>query len=370
MTHHSSNLETILVVDDQQQNIQVVGATLHALGYEIVPATSAEEADARIAARLPDLILLDVNMPRTSGIEFCRQLKKAPVTADIPVIFLSAADDSNLIVSALEAGGIDYITKPFNKAELLTRVRTHLALKRARDDLSRIITQQEEFIGVLAHDLLNPIGSISLASKILLGGKVTDPAKLQDIAATIEEASDRAASFVRSLLDDFAAGRTSGDLDSCTSDIGDVVSGVVSAHRASAASKSIAIDYAAPSEPVEATADRDALGRVVDNLISNSIKFSPADTTVTVNVRPYAGHGAEITVSDEGPGLTEEDRPKLFGRFTRLSARPTGSETSTGLGLSIAQHLTKLMGGTLVYEPADSGGARFIVRLTDSGLEP
>ncbi|CAN5176907.1 hypothetical protein BH23VER1_BH23VER1_33920 [soil metagenome] len=355
--------ETILVVDDQQQNIQVVGATLRAIGYEIVPAASAEEATTRLAARLPDLILLDVRMPGTSGIAFCRQLRSDPLTAHIPVVFLSAADDSNLIVEALEAGGIDYITKPFNKAELLTRVRTHLSLKRARDDLSRVIAKQEEFIGVLAHDLLNPIGAISMSAQILLSGKVENPDTLRKLASTIEEASDRAARFIRSVLDDFAASHSGNALDPEATDVGALATEVVSLHQAAAGAKSITLEYEPPSGAVEALADRAALGRVLDNLISNAIKFSPPDTTVTISVEALAAGGAEVSVSDQGPGITEEDRPRLFGRFVRLSARPTGNEASTGLGLSVAHDLAQLMGGELRCDPDPGEGTRFVVSL-------
>src|SRR4051812_5071913 len=137
---------TILIVDDQEQNLQLVGTVLSMTGYEIIPARSGEEAFQRLAAREPDLILLDLLMPEVDGIEVCRQLKADPRWADLPVIFLSAADDKNLIVEALECGGVDYVTKPFNKAELVTRVRTHLALKQARDQLRELAEDKDELL--------------------------------------------------------------------------------------------------------------------------------------------------------------------------------------------------------------------------------
>ena len=123
----------ILVVDDQPANIQIVGTVLGNLGCEIIPASDGATALKRVALRPPDLILLDLLMPGMGGCEVCRQLKENPDWKDIPVIFLSAADDKDLIVRALDSGGVDYITKPFNQAELISRVRTQLALKgRAR----------------------------------------------------------------------------------------------------------------------------------------------------------------------------------------------------------------------------------------------
>ena len=121
-------------MDDQEVNIQVVGAVLGKLGFEILPATSGRHALKRLAARRPDLILLDLLMPEMDGFEVCRRIRENPEWAEIPIIFLSSADDKELIVRAFESGGVDYITKPFNHAELVSRVRTHVALKAARDD--------------------------------------------------------------------------------------------------------------------------------------------------------------------------------------------------------------------------------------------
>src|SRR6202789_4269470 len=144
----------ILVVDDQPANIQIVGAVLGKLGHEIIPASNGATALKRVALRMPDLILLDLLMPGMNGCEVCLQLKMNPEWKDIPVIFLSAADDKDLIVRALNSGGVDYITKPFNQSELISRVRTQLALKIARDRLQQLAEDKDELLGILAHDLI------------------------------------------------------------------------------------------------------------------------------------------------------------------------------------------------------------------------
>src|ERR1700744_1336307 len=125
----------ILVVDDQPANVQIVGSILGRLGHEIIPASDGATALKRLAVRPADLILLDVLMPGMDGFEVCRQIKEISASSHIPIIFLSAADDKELIVRALNAGGVDYITKPFNQAELISRVQTQLSLKTARDRL-------------------------------------------------------------------------------------------------------------------------------------------------------------------------------------------------------------------------------------------
>src|SRR5476651_2154167 len=157
----------ILVVDDQPANIQIVGAVLGKLGHEIIPASDGATALKRVALRMPDLILLDLLMPSMNGFEVCLQLKLNPEWQEIPVIFLSAADDKDMIVRALNSGGVDYITKPFNQAELISRVRTQLALKTARDRLKQLAEDKDELLGILTHDLKNHIGGISMSAALL-----------------------------------------------------------------------------------------------------------------------------------------------------------------------------------------------------------
>src|SRR5271169_1207597 len=163
----SSESARILVVDDQPANVQIVGAVLGKLGCEIIPASDGATALKRVALRPPDLILLDLLMPGMGGCEVCEQLKKNPDWKDIPVIFLSAADDKDLIVRALDSGGVDYITKPFNQAELISRVRTQLALKAARDRLKQLAEDKDELLGILAHDLKNFLGGMNMSAGLL-----------------------------------------------------------------------------------------------------------------------------------------------------------------------------------------------------------
>jgi len=134
----NNSVVRIMVADDQAANIQIIGNMLGKLGYEIVPASDGPTALKRLALRPIDLVLLDVLMPGMDGVEVCRRIRENPEWKHIPIIFLSAADDKDLIVRALEAGGVDYVTKPFNQAEMLSRVRTHHALMAAHDQLKQL----------------------------------------------------------------------------------------------------------------------------------------------------------------------------------------------------------------------------------------
>jgi two-component system sensor histidine kinase/response regulator len=361
MNAHATSAETILIVDDQEQNLRIVGTVLTMMGYEIIAATSAEQAFKRLAARTPDLILLDLLMPGVDGLETCRRLKADARWADLPVIFLSAADDKNLVVQALESGGVDYVTKPFNKAELLSRVRTHLALKKARDELRHLAEDKDELLGILAHDLKNHLAGMKLSAGLLAERAEDLPPRCLRLAENIAHSTDRMLAFVKEFLANQSAERLV--LRPTQVDLGVLLGGVVERHRAAAAVKRISLTADVAGHAVLVQADPEAVCQVLDNLISNAIKFSPSDKSVRVSISPPAGGFARCAVVDEGPGFTAEDQEKMFNRYRRLSARPTGGEPSTGLGLSIVKRLVDSMSGRISLESAPGEGARFLLQL-------
>jgi two-component system sensor histidine kinase/response regulator len=353
---------TILVVDDHAANLQMVGAVLGRLGCEIIPATDGATALKRVALRRPDLILLDLLMPGMGGCEVCRQLKDNPDWRDIPVIFLSAADDKDLIVRALDAGGVDYLTKPFNQSELISRVRTQLALKAARDQLQQLAEDKDELLGVLAHDLKNYLGGMNLSAGLLCrqAARFQDE-RLTQLAENILRTSAQSLAFVKEFLANAAADRGL-ELRLSTVNLAAAAAAAVRQFEEAARQKQINFRTDFPAEAVTALADVSALDQVLDNLVSNALKFSPPGKNIFLSVRE-ASHHAEYVVRDEGPGFTAEDQARMFRRYVRLSARPTAGEPSTGLGLSIVRKLVVAMGGELRCESQPGHGAAFTVRL-------
>lgn len=152
----------ILIVDDVPENIQVLGSILREKDYEIAVATSGRQALDVVATRLPDLILLDVMMPEMDGFQVCKELKASAETGNLPVIFLTARTETEYIVKGFELGAVDYVTKPFNKAELLARVNTNLELKKAQKDL--ITLEQKNAILAMAvttsHEINQPLTTL------------------------------------------------------------------------------------------------------------------------------------------------------------------------------------------------------------------
>jgi two-component system sensor histidine kinase/response regulator len=351
----------ILVVDDQETNLRVLGDMLGHLGFDIVPALDGEQALRRLSSRPVDLILLDVLMPGLDGFEVCRRIRANVAWIDIPIIFLSAADDKSLIVRALESGGVDYITKPFNAAELLSRVRTHLALKTARDRLRQLAEDKDELLGILAHDLKNHLGGMLMSVQLLNEkAKSINDSRFQRMGANILRATDQMLSFVKEFLanSEVDHGRPLKFQPVC---IRDVAAAVVQRHAEHAIRKDITLIHEQNGDNMLVEADRAAVEQVLDNLVSNALKFSPSGKTVRVIVGRTAEGRGECRVSDEGPGFTEQDKQQIFRRYRRLSARPTGGEPSTGLGLSIVKKLMQDMRGEVRFESVPDQGATFIL---------
>lgn len=353
--------ETILIIDDQKENLQLLSTLLGAAGHKVIAATSGRQALELFDGRTPALILLDVLMPEMSGIEVCRRIKEEERWKDLPVIFLSAADDKNLIVEALECGGVDYVTKPFNKAELLARVHTHLSLRRAREDLRQLAEDKDELLGILTHDFGNHLAGIHLNATVLERHLDAIPAADAPLVVNILRSTELMNAFVTEFLANQSAGRIQIGVEPF--DLRTVLEEVAARFTVVAAAKKITLVVELPEHPVDACADEEALALVLDNLLSNAIKFSPVEKTVTLTAGAGPQEWVHITIRDEGPGFIPGDQEKMFRRYARLSAWPTSGEPSTGLGLFIVKRLVEAMNGRIEVYSKGGAGACITVRL-------
>ena len=354
--------DCLLVVDSREDEVAALGAMLGKLGFEIVPAHTGAQALEVLEQRRPDLILLDLDLPDDGGFETCRKIQEKPEWSEIPIIFLSEDKDKDRIVRALESGGVDYITKPFHKQELLSRVRTHLMLKTSRDYAKRLAQDKDEMLGMLSHYLQNHLVGISMSAQLMLDrARSSTDAKLRLMAENIRSSSSQMRAFVRAFLANAAAdhGLKIHFEAIC---LADAVGRVVLQYQDAASAKNIKLRTEIPPEATLVRADPDALGQVLDNLVSNAIKFSPPEREVLISVHPGAEQ-AECRVQDHGAGFTEDDKARMFRRYARLSAQPTAGEPSTGLGLSIAKRLAQAMRGDLICESTPPHGSTFILRL-------
>lgn len=341
--------------------MHVVGRGLSIMEYEVLLARSADQAIEQLNAITPDLILLDVQMPGTNGLEACQMIKADPRWADIPVIFLSATDDKNFIVQALESGGVDYVTKPFYMAELISRVRTQLALKRSSDQLRILAEDKDEILGILAHDMKNSLAGMKLSAGLMQARVAELPPRCVPLVENIVSAADRMLSFMEEFLANQRAEHLT--IKKQPVNLSEVVRMLIAKQLPAANAKNIALNFTVPKAPAKVLVDAEGLTQALENLVSNAIKFSPAGSEVEVVVdRPMAGM-VKCHVIDSGPGFSADDRARMFRRYGRLSAQPTGNEPSTGLGLSIVKKLVTSMGGSITLAERDKPGAEFIVAL-------
>jgi signal transduction histidine kinase len=245
--------------------------------------------------------------------------------------------------------------------------------QRTREQLRHANRFKSEILGTVAHDLKNPLGVIlgraEMLSELLARKPLQKDAAGAQVAH-IRESAKRLTGMVDTLIADAMNDALDIQIRREPIDLGALVAEVAGANRPLADRKDQTIRLAEAPE-VALLGDHDRLGEAIDNLVSNAIKYSPKGSAIDVTVRQKRGQ-ASITVRDQGPGLSREDMSRLFGRFQRLSAQPTGGETSTGLGLSIAKRIVELHGGTIEASSEGQGkGAAFEILLpTERWVEP
>lgn len=369
----------ILVVDDVQSNVLLLKALLGRERFGIVYAMSGMEALEKVKSEHPDLILLDVMMPDMDGFEVAGHLKVEPEYAEIPIIFLTALNDSASVVRGFQLGANDFISKPFRREELLIRVEHQLSLVDARriilrqtEELRKTIAGRDKLYSVIAHDLRSPMASIKMLCNTIMMSidQQTVPADVFEML----EMTNRTAEEVFSLLDNLLKWTKSqlGKLSNVpqTIDMVGLIDGVIEVFKPIAGSKSISLKLDSAVESVHVTVDIEMIKSVVRNLISNAIKFSHKDTTVVIRVKVQdvedenkteEGNDKEVlvTVSDSGCGIKKEDQEKLLNEATHFTTFGTDSEEGSGLGLLLCKDFVSKNHGRLWFTSEEGVGSNF-----------
>ena len=348
----------IMVVDDQEANVRAVGSLLSRTGFDVVPCFSGMEALDRIAVAPPDLVLLDMCMPHMDGFQVLESLRANEATRALPVIFLTADHERDSLVRAFSAGAVDYVTKPFVPEELLARVRTHAELKRARDRLQQLAQDRQESLDLIAHDLRNHFTNVLFAGELLHAGE-PDPERRRKLLESVRGSAQTGLLFLQAVLDQAAGEAHGAPVEPLPA--AQVAQDAVDAFAEKALGKGMRFDLRL-DRSLLVRGQRIALGHVLANLVSNAVKYAPRDSVITVAAVRHEAM-ARFQVMDQGEGLSETDRARLFRRFEPLASQATGGETSTGLGLSLAKQKARAMGGDLWYDPRPGGGACFTLEL-------
>ncbi|MDQ3056380.1 MAG: hybrid sensor histidine kinase/response regulator [Pseudomonadota bacterium] len=358
----------ILVVDDQPANLRVVTALLSRHGYEVSTAADGPAALALCEQQVPDLLLLDMMMPGMDGFALLAALKQRPEMLRVPIVFLTAAQDRDLLLRAFDAGAVDYVTKPFMPEELLARVNTHVGLKLARDRLERVARERQELVNLVAHDLKNPLTSVLFASDILIQNGCK-PERVPRYLQMIHDSAGDAVGYIRRYLEGQAEAHQDGDTEHVvqpSTGLADTLAWLAQRYEMQLEAQGMRLQLSLPPADRHVAIDGMVLRQVAENLVSNAIKYAQSGGELELTVRNGAPGFWQLIAQDRGPGIPASKQRELFKPFTRLSGHDPADGLSSGLGLSLARQIIGNAGGHLWYEDRDGGGARFVIELPEA----
>ncbi|MFW6352580.1 MAG: response regulator [Bacteroidota bacterium] len=357
----------VLIVDDVPENIQVLAHLLSEKGLKVNFADSGQKALKAIKNNLPDLILLDVSMPGMDGFQVCEKLKEDDLTTDIPVIFLTAKVDQQDVINGLEKGAVDYVTKPFNAKELISRVFNHLELKHSRDiikqqniELKRLNEVKNQLFSVISHDMKNLFNNILFGTESL--EKEIGFFKQEDIsqmAGMINDSAKRAYDLLQNLLDWSRSQMQNIKFKPVQVEILMLVKQVVSLLKPNASKKSIEVVIHASKDYYSAFADIEMTKTVLRNLLSNAIKYSKAESRIEITVDQNKDF-VRLEVKDFGMGMRPEQMEKLRENDLNTQSTPgTQNEKGSGLGLVLVKDFVMKNNGSLGFDSKLGKGSVF-----------
>lgn len=357
----------ILIVDDVMSNVLLLKVLLTNEKFAIATASNGRQALEQVEKENPDLVLLDVMMPDMSGFEVAQHLKSNPNTADIPIIFLTALNSTADIVKGFQVGANDFISKPFNKEELIIRVTHQISLVAAKrlilsktEELQRTIAGRDKLYSVIAHDLRSPMGSIKMVLNMLILNLPSEKigAEMYELLTMANQTTEDVFSLLDNLLK-WTKSQIIGKLNVVYQDVDlvEVTDGVIEIFSMVASLKKIRIREMKP-EKMMVNADIDMLKTVVRNLLSNAIKFSKENSEVLVKMEEVDGM-AVVSVQDYGCGISEEGQKKLLHTDTHFSTFGTNNEEGSGLGLLLCKDFVVKNGGKLWFTSKEGEGSIF-----------
>jgi signal transduction histidine kinase len=395
----------ILIVDDLAENRDLLQECLQGHGYQTLSASNGQEALEAVAAGAPDLILLDILMPKLDGYEVCRRLKAREETAFIPIVMLTALQDLKDRIRGIEAGADDFLSKPFNVLELVTRVRSLLRVKALHDqvassnrrleetvaertaalqaalrDLQEMDRLKSEFLTNISHELRTPLTPIKGYLPALLREEMGSLSPGQRQALQIVSRSvDRLHRLIDNLLTfmQWEGGQPVLQMEPVAPQV--VCEPALAQVMPVATEKGVELRADFPPDVPPVWADAMALGEAIGHLLENAVKFTPPRGHVKVTARrvespagepvdspsPIILHRdfVEIAVQDTGIGIHPDALPKIFDRFYQADSSTTRRHGGTGLGLAIVRHILDAHGASIAVESHLERGTTFTIRL-------
>ena len=360
--NHDAHAASVLIVEDTIDTLRLLSDLLSEQGYDVRAVTNGRQAIQAVERDPPDLILLDIGLPEVDGYEVCRHLRASERSQDVPVIFITALTDTVDKVRAFETGGVDYVTKPFQVEEVLARVKTHVALRRARAELADSFTRlrtlehlRDEMVRMVIHDMRSPLASLLMDLRFLAGSAKAlsedGQAALQSALKAVREMTAMASD----VLDVSRLEAGSMPIERAVWDLTRMAREVCSVLETAGIERAVDVDSAGAAE---VTCDGALVRRVMENFVSNGIRYSPAGSRVRISIA--SGNGAvRVAVHDQGAGVAPEDREKIFEKFGTLEDRQESSYHSVGLSLPFCKLAIEAHGGTIGVDSGVPAGCTF-----------
>jgi len=355
----NQTIPQILIVDDIPANLKVLSEMLKEEGYKVRPVPNGKLALQVAEIEKPDIILLDIMMPEMDGYEVCRKLKENHLLCDIPVIFISALNETNNVVKALKYGGVDYITKPFRAEEISARVKTHIKLRQQSIELQELNVTKDRFFSIIAHDLKGTMGGFMGLTELLteeLSNMSME--EIQEFLGSMRNSATNLYKLLENLLQ--WARLQQGGITFRREKIlfRPIVFDSIEMIEESAKMKGIEI-ICDISEQLEVFADSNLIQTVIRNLVSNAVKFSIRGGTVNISAAITEYENVEISVKDMGIGMDQFMLENLFRIDVRNGRPGTEGEQSTGLGLLLCKEFIEKHGGHIRVESEVGKGTTF-----------
>lgn len=361
----------ILVVDDQLENLSLLADMLKAKGFGVRPVLSGETAIRAAEQQCPDLVLLDIDMPDMNGYSVCEALKSNPQLNKVPVIFVSALNDTASKVKAFSNGGVDYITKPFQIDEVNARIETHLRLQqlqsslstqnrelaRKNNELHQLREVRDNLTSMIVHDLRSPLSGIYGYLELLeLGGADQLDSNGKQFVQKAIQGCRKASDLIDSLVDITRLEQAEMPLECRRANIKQLVHDAAANVENQLEQKSINFDY--PEQPLRVLCDTSLMRRVITNLLLNAIDFTEPGEQIRVTV-DWINDRVRVAVHDNGPGIPQEFHNKIFLKFTQLASDSERRRRVGGLGLAFCRLAVECQSGAIGVQSEPGHGSSF-----------
>ncbi|MEO7218731.1 MAG: ATP-binding protein [Gemmatimonadaceae bacterium] len=368
----------ILVADDVPANVELLFDQLETLGFRAIAAVDGPSAIAACIEHCPDLCILDVAMPagdlgvsdRATGFEVCRRIKRDPRTARIPVIFVTALNDTTDRVKGIEAGGDDFLTKPHNRLVLGARVRSLLKLKAATDALEESYRKlrelekvRDDLMKMIVHDLKTPLTSV-LATLEMVGDGDFGPVSIEQRRALndAETKSEELLGLIGDLLEVAKVEETGIVLDTEEIAPAAFITEVLHEWQVRFTQEHASIVTIISEDAPTFEADKPLLKRVFSNILQNALTHSANAIELEITVRGEAD-GVLFGIQDNGPGIPEEFHDLIFQKFGRVKTGHVPRVRSSGLGLAFCKLVVEAHGGRIWVRSTVGDGSSFYIQL-------